>query len=118
MNTLLVLALVPQLGSADFKTRTLAQHKLEKLLPVAGPLLVPIRGHPDPEIAARAGILVDQWSWQVATTIKPSTWPYLPWIDSLPHGYPDRHALIAEYLHIVDTCVTDHPGGLPHWPRY
>ncbi len=120
MHTILVLALIPQLGSDDFQTRTLAHHQLEQLLPIAGPYLLRASSDPNPEIAARAAVLSEKWSWQVAEAIKPTKWPYLPWIDSLPQGYPNRFCVISEYLSMVGCCVgeTYGGGGPPHWPKY
>lgn len=120
MNTFLLTVLLSQLGSDDFKTRELAHKKLEQLFPVAVPYLYQAQSCRDPEIAARTSKLYKQWAWQMADTIRPTHWPYLPWIDSLPYTYPERYPTINGYLGAVGHCPGTQSGqsDAPSWTKY
>jgi hypothetical protein len=120
MNSYLFLLLISQLGSDDFTARERAYKRLNDLLPVAASYLYSAQSHRDPEVAARSTKLYRHWAWQVAETIRPSKWPELPWIDSLPYSYPDRYQVIGGYLGAVNCCVGDSQGsgGPPTWPKY
>jgi hypothetical protein len=113
MNTALVLALIVHLGHDDFKTRELATSKLEAILPVAGPYLLKTQSHKNSEIAVRSTYLYQKWACTVAKEIKPTKWPHLPWIDSLPKDYPDRSQLIETYLNMSEDA--NQP---PTWLKY
>jgi len=113
MDTVLVLALIAGLGHDDFKTRELSDRGLQDLLPLAAPYLFKSQFHPDAEIAVRSKKLYQQWAWHTAGTLKPADWPFLPWIDSLPHTYPNRASLIQDHLGMADGT-----NDAPSWPKY
>jgi hypothetical protein len=96
----------------------MAHQRLRTLLPIAGPTLVHLRNHPDAEIASRVSHLYEEWAWQVADNIRPSNWPYTPWIDSLPKEYPERSYAIDLYLATVATKPGLAGNGPPHWNNY
>jgi hypothetical protein len=80
---------------------------------VAAPHLHQAQSHHDPEIATRAKKLYQQWAWQVADTIKPTNWAYVPWIDSLPQDYPNRCDVIQNHLSLADG-----DNDAPTWSKY
>lgn len=118
MNTIFALSLVLSLGSPDYAAREQATTALGKLQPEV--FLKWGAGHKDAEIAARSRKLLDAYYWQVADTILPSKWPYMPWIDSLPYTYPKRYPTINQYLGTVNRCPSIGYGSpdAPHWYQY
>lgn len=117
----LLSCLVSQLGNPSFPMREKSHAALSRLLPLSLPALQQATRSDDVETAVRAGQLV-KWHYQdtahdKAAKAKPKDYPYLPWIDRLPKGYPDRQAVIYYWLAQV-RIQGNYGGGAPHWEDY
>jgi hypothetical protein len=119
MQTLTLLLLTLSLGSPSWPEREKAHALLAAHLSAAEPVLRWGAALGEPEVQARCGLLLDQWARGAGAHDEAQGYPWTPWIDSLPHGYPERAQIIAAYLVAVD-CVTlkDTWDGAPTWPRY
>jgi hypothetical protein len=47
--------------------------------------------------------------------VQPTTYPALPWLDMLPASYPDRQAIVNEYLSHARLLIGSQGGD---WPDY
>lgn len=110
-------SLLRALGDDDYYTRESATLALEKLVlaeATAKTTLPAVRAatkDPDPEVARRAEGVIG-----VYLNVRPTNYPAMPWIDSLPLDYPDRQEIIGKYLaYGRDVCGC---GRAPDWHEY
>lgn len=115
LYALMILAL----GSPSFAARQAASAALES--PAAYPALPQLQiaaRSPDPEVAQRAGRLVERHRATLA-----DAWiarqGKLPWLDSLPRDSADITDLVSHYVELGRARVSaDNNHGGPDWPAY
>jgi hypothetical protein len=111
MNPLpLVLALCVQaeivrLGDDSFKTREQASQALQTWTPYATQQVRQACKSGDPEVARRAEVLLEAFAREHAEffrarakSLRCAGFKLVPWIDSLPADYPDRHQIVLNYV--------------------
>lgn len=84
-------SLVQDLGHDAFHQREIATRSLGALGPLGYPHLEAALNHEDAEVRARArGLLRDAWLRRASPLVMPTTYDLLPYLDALPHDYPER----------------------------
>lgn len=111
--TIIMAVLVAMLGSPHYRGRAAAHRALEGVGRAAIPCLERAAGHPDPEVARRAGILLGRYADEIADRrsrdILPTSWPRRPWLalyDGTASGY------------LADARKRFKVTGQPDWPEY
>lgn len=108
--------LVEQMGDNRFAVREGASRSLSAVLQHDWGVVL-LRAaedatrHRDPEVARRAGTLVEEF-----LDIRPTAQTTVPWIDMLPEKIDDRQRILDEYLARARTEVGSH--GPPEWHDY
>lgn len=121
MDTILVIALILQLGSPVYAERETAHSTLSTLPWTAAPWFRHGADHfakVDTEVSVRCDKLWREACWKKSGQIKPANWPYVPWVDSLPYDYPSRYLTIEAYLDAVGCSLSGGGDTPPHWPKY
>jgi len=104
---------VEQLGDRSYRRRDAAHHALASCKRLAVPHLQRAEGHPNPEVARRAAILLEPYADAIADNrshaIMPTSWPRRPWLSL--YDCP-----VTPYLAQARTQVKT--SGAPDWPDY
>lgn len=85
--------LIEGLSSSEYLVRENTSEKIESIIDDYPFLLTILEKHFDLEIKTRATRIKNKY----LTTIKPTTYKVMPWIDCLPEFFPDRADLIIFY---------------------
>ena len=109
--------LIALLGSPSFATREAATEALAAQYPALPHLQAAARS-PDPEVAFRAGRLVERHRAVLA-----DAWiarqGKLPWMDSMPRDSADITDLVSHYVELARPRVAvDNNHSGPDWPAY
>lgn len=113
-----------QLGSDDWATREAASQTLAAFGPLAQPDLERAARSPDAEVRRRAAELlaelrvtrVERLTAAAFAGLCEGRFPDWPWVDSLPHDYPERSRVIGCYLGRAREARA--PSSPPDFPAY
>ncbi|MGF1578462.1 MAG: hypothetical protein ACFCD0_03780 [Gemmataceae bacterium] len=120
VSTMVVVALIAQLGSPNYSARATARYHLSRMAPLAVDHLKAAEKHPDPEVRRNAKqVLASYYNSQaprLAQQTRPSNWPRLPWLDMLPANHPQRDRILAYYLPRAQKTIGRK--AAPEWEDY
>ncbi|MCS7015430.1 MAG: hypothetical protein NZM42_04825 [Gemmatales bacterium] len=108
---------ISHLNHTEFRTRQKAHEILaERMFAPDGYLLAQQLEYAvnssQPEVARRARLLLAQFYW-----LEPSSYLAMPWIDMLPEDWPERKAVIENYLYRARQML-DASYYRADWPDY